>query len=102
MRPFALRAAAGAVLLDVHVTPGASRTRILDEDPWRSALRVAVAAPADKGKANDELVRFLAEALRVPRASISIVRGATSRSKTLAVEGLPLDAVRARLGTGGA
>jgi hypothetical protein len=102
MRVPALRASRGAVLLNVVVTPGASRTKLLDPDPWRPALRIAVAAPADRGKANDELLRFLARALGVPRSAVAIARGATSRSKTVAIAGLPEDAVRARLLRGGA
>jgi len=102
MRATAFRASAGAVLLDVIVTPSASRTRFLRTDAWRPELRIAVAATPTKGKANDELVRFLAESLGVTRSSISIVRGATSRSKTLAIAGVPLETVRTRLVEGGA
>lgn len=65
---------------------------------WRGdALAVKVAAPPVQGKANRELVRFLAEVLAVPRADISIVQGETSRSKTVEVAAISAGQARERL-----
>ena len=79
------RSTAGGWLLDLRVHPGARRAGIVG--PLGEALRVRVTAPADDGKANAELVRFVADWLDVPRSSVRIVRGATSRSKTVEVLG---------------
>ena len=48
-------------------------------------LVVALHAPPDKGRANDELIELLARSLRVPRSAISLLRGDTSRAKTIRI-----------------
>jgi hypothetical protein len=96
----ALREAAGTVLLEVLVTPGAARTRAMGIDPWRHALRIRVAARAESGEANDALVRFLADALAIPRSSVRIASGATSRRKTIALAGIDRTEVERRLSGG--
>lgn len=95
-----VRESRGGVLLDVIVTPRAARSEIRGVDPWRHALQASVAAPPEKGLANAELLRMLAERLRVPAASLRIVVGHTSRRKTVAVLGLTKEAVLARLTPG--
>jgi uncharacterized protein (TIGR00251 family) len=51
-------------------------------------LYLKIAAPPVKGKANHELVRLLADVLGVPKTSITIERGTTSRTKVIAVKGI--------------
>jgi uncharacterized protein (TIGR00251 family) len=51
------------------------------------AVKIALTAPPVDGKANEALIAFLAEALRLPRARIAIVSGLTSRSKQLRITG---------------
>jgi len=58
---------------------------------------VYVIAPPEGGKANEELVAVLAGALGIARSRIAIVRGHTSRSKVVVVEGLSESAVAAAL-----
>jgi uncharacterized protein (TIGR00251 family) len=58
-------------------------------------LRVAVVAPPVDGKANEAVVRALAEALGVPRGAVEIVRGETGRRKTVRVRGVTLAALLA-------
>jgi uncharacterized protein (TIGR00251 family) len=72
-------------VLTLHVQPGARRTEAagLHGD----ALRLRLAAPPVDGKANAELIRFLAEAFDVPRRSVSLISGETSRRKQVAVTG---------------
>jgi uncharacterized protein (TIGR00251 family) len=48
-------------------------------------LRVRLAAPPVDGKANEELIRFVAHELKIPRREITVHRGQTSRRKTLAL-----------------
>ena len=93
----ALRESGGAVLLDVIVVPGAARTEAWDVDPWRHALKVRIAARAEGGAANDELERFLAWRLEVPRSSVMIVSGHTARRKTVRVSGIDRDEFVQRL-----
>jgi len=92
-----LRRSGERLLLDVRVTPGAARSRILGIHD--ASLRVAVQAPPEKGKANQALLRFLAEVLGVPRASLTLTSGETSRRKRIAISKLEEAAVRERLAT---
>jgi len=70
-------------LLSVHAQPGAKRTEI--SGLHGDALKVRVAAPPVEGRANDELVAFVAAALGVPKKSVAVVKGARSRRKTVSV-----------------
>jgi len=74
------------VRLTIHVQPRASRTELagLHGD----ALRVRLAAPPVEGAANEALVRFLAELLRVPRSGVAIASGHSGRRKVVTVLGI--------------
>jgi hypothetical protein len=87
-------------MLDVKVVPGASRSEIAGAQG--EALRVRVAAPPERGRANEELRRVLAAALGVPLREVEVVAGASSPRKTVLVRSLPPDDVVRRLGVGGA
>lgn len=75
----------------VRVVPRASRSEIVGEHA--GALRVRLAAPPVEGAANEELIRILARALKVPRTSIAIIGGSASKLKRVAVNGIPPDAL---------
>lgn len=92
----ALREASGGVLIDVDVRPGATATRITGYNEWRRSVTVDVAAPPERGAANRALEAFLAR-LAGPGARAEVVRGATSRRKTVLVRGPPIDSVRRAL-----
>jgi hypothetical protein len=62
-------------------------------------LMVRVTAPPADGQANAALCKLLAKALRVPRTSVSIVRGETARDKLVRIDGLSAADAHARLGT---
>lgn len=79
----------------LRVKPGARRRRI--EGEHGGALRVAVSAPPEKGRANEEVEEVLADALGVARASVRVIAGLTGRDKSVAIDGLEPDAVRRRL-----
>ena len=69
------------------------------DDPARGeVLCVAVVAPPDRGRANAELCRLLADALGVDRRAVEVVGGSTSRDKTVAVRGAEAHEVARRLG----
>ena len=83
--------------LRLKVTPSASRDAVVG---WQGdVLRVHVRAPAQRGKANDAVLRLLADALGVDRQRLRIVRGETSRQKVLSVDGLEQAEIRTRLGS---
>lgn len=69
--------------LTIRVQPGASRSEVVG--PHGDALRVRVTGTPVDGKANAELVRFLAEHLGVPERAIEITRGHSSRTKVVRV-----------------
>lgn len=69
----------------IRVRPGASRTEVGGSHD--GALVVRVTARAVDGQANAAVVRALAEAFDVPRRAVSVVGGATARSKVVEVEG---------------
>ncbi len=83
------------VLIDVAVVPKASRTRILNV--YDDRLKIQLAAPPVDGKANDALVRFLADTLDMPRVQIEIVGGAASKRKTVRVKKAQLVRVMLKL-----
>lgn len=66
--------------------PRARRTAVAGRHG--DAIRIRLAAPPVDGAANTELVRFLAERLRVPRSAVAIRSGATGRRKTVSVTGV--------------
>lgn len=94
MRPSPGPGGAGT-LLEVKVVPGASRSRVAG--PFGEGVRVQVAAPPEKGRANEELCATLAAALGVRPSDVSVVRGASSPRKTVLVASLPPAEVVRRL-----
>jgi uncharacterized protein len=72
-----------SIVLSLHVQPGAKRTGI--DGTYGEALKVRLAAPPVDGKANAELRRYLADAFGVPVAAVTLVRGETSRQKTVRI-----------------
>jgi uncharacterized protein (TIGR00251 family) len=71
--------------LSVRVHPGARKNGVTGVHG--NSAKIALTAPPIDGKANEALIAFLAEALRLPRARVSLVSGATSRSKILRITG---------------
>jgi len=76
--------AGNALVLTLHVQPGAKRTEVAGTHG--DALKIRLAAPPVDGKANAELLRFLAAAFGVPRRAVTLLRGETSRQKTVRIE----------------
>ncbi len=90
-----LREKNGNLLLRVAARPGASRSAVQGEH--NGALKVAVQAPPEKGKANKALLAFLAKSLGLKKSQLDLAAGHTSREKTVAVTGLDAATLRARL-----
>ena len=83
----------GHVRVDVHVVPRASRSAILGVHDGR--IKVSLDAPPVDGEANAALIAFFAKALKRPKRDVQLVRGDTSRQKTLALRGVSEAEVRA-------
>jgi hypothetical protein len=80
------------VRVHIRLQPRARRERIegvVTEADGRVALKVAVTAPPEDGKANAALVALLGKSWRLPKSAIEIVGGATDRRKTLLLRGDP-------------
>jgi uncharacterized protein (TIGR00251 family) len=84
-------AADGRITLTLHIQPGARKTEFagLHGD----ALKIRLAAPPVDGKANEALVRFVAEALSLPKSAVNLKSGQTSRRKVLEVNGTTAEAI---------
>ena len=77
---------AEGITLRVRVQPRASHAGI--EGIKGDSLRVRLNAPPADGRANAELIELLSKALRIRKTDIEIIRGHTSREKTVAIKGL--------------
>jgi uncharacterized protein (TIGR00251 family) len=96
--PAFLRAQADGVLLSVKLQPRASANEI--GDALGSELRIKVTAPPVDAAANEALVKLLAKQLDCPRNRVELVRGHTSRHKTLKLYGLAPEEVVQKLAKG--
>jgi uncharacterized protein len=86
--------------LRVHVSPGASRTAVSGRHG--EAWKLRVAAPPERGRANEAVVSLLAETLSLPRSSVTLVAGHGARDKVVEVAGLePAEAERRLAAAGG-
>ena len=95
--PGFLRAQADGVLLSVKLQPRASANEI--GDALGNELRIKVTAPPVDAAANEALVKLLAQHLDCPRNRVELVRGHTSRHKTIKLYGLALEDVAKKLAT---
>ncbi len=83
----------GGVCFCVKIVPGSSRTSI--EGLLGGMLKIKVAAPPEKGKANKELTAFLARRLNVRKNDVEITAGHTNPVKTLHIKGVGIADVMA-------
>jgi uncharacterized protein (TIGR00251 family) len=82
-------------VLPVRVQPGARRTGVQGEQA--GALKVAVAAPPQDGRANKALIETLGDALGVRRSQIVLLSGQTRRDKRILVRGVTTTELNARI-----
>ncbi|MFQ3592286.1 MAG: DUF167 domain-containing protein [Gemmataceae bacterium] len=83
------------VLLKVRAQPNARKNTLLGDH--HGALKIAVTAPPEDGKANAALIELLAETLQLRRSDIELLRGSTNRDKTFLLRGQNATTIRARL-----
>ncbi len=82
--------------LTLHVKPHSKEMRMVRE--LDGTLTISVTAPAEKGKANRELVKWIAKKIGVSSSHVRLIAGAHSRIKVLEIDGLADDEVLTRLG----
>jgi uncharacterized protein len=80
---------------EVHLQPGARKSEVAGFKG--DVLYIKVTAAPEKGQANQALIDLLAELLDVAKSNISLIRGATSRSKVISVEGIDAAELKTRL-----
>lgn len=83
-----LEATAEGTIIPVRAQPGAKRNAIVGEHA--GALRVAVTAAPDKGKANQAIAAVLAAAFGLPKSAVQLVSGQISRQKKFLLQGVSL------------
>jgi uncharacterized protein (TIGR00251 family) len=83
------------VTFSVRIHPRAHKNAITGA--LGDALKVSLTAPPVEGKANAACIEFFANLLKVPRSSVTIAAGQTSRNKRIAVAGLTAQQLRDRL-----
>ena len=79
---------AGGVRLALQVTPNAKKSQVIG--PLEDVLKLRLQAQPIEGKANEALIRFLAELLDLPRSRINITHGQTSKKKLVELSGTQL------------
>ena len=85
----------GGVVLTIKVVPGSSRTCIAGN--LGGMLKIKIAAPAEKGKANKSLIDFLAETLGVRKNDVRILSGQTNPVKRIKFLGVTAEQLMSRL-----
>ena len=81
--------------IEVHLQPGARKNEITGFKG--EVLYIKVTAAPEKGQANQALIELLADVLDTAKSSLTLLRGAASRSKVVAVEGMDAADLKARL-----
>jgi len=97
-----LREVAGGVTLAVRAQPGAKKTAIVGVygEGDGAQLKISVQAPPVEGRANEALIAFLVETFGIPKRSVELVSGESSRSKVFLLRGLSAEEARAVVNDG--
>lgn len=90
---------ANGCIVRVRAQPGARRAGIVGEQA--GALKIAVTAAPERGKANQALIEVLCDELGLKRSQVQLLSGETSRDKRLLLVGMKAETLRAALVKGG-
>lgn len=80
---------AEGVVLPIRAQPGARRNQIVGA--WNHALKIAVTAPPDQGKANQAIIDVLVAALKVKKSQVELIAGFASRDKKVLLRGISVE-----------
>lgn len=97
---YPLRETSKGIELFIKATPKAAKNRlgaIVEDGHQRHALKVYVTAPPENNQANQAVLEFIAKQFGLSKSQISLVNGATSREKTLLIEGEIFEAIKAKI-----
>ncbi len=94
MSPYVSESASG-VVIKVQVQTRASRDELVG--PHGDFLKVRITAAPVAGAANKHLLKFLAKQLKIPQSQVSLKSGATSKNKSISIQGISGAEVRERL-----
>jgi uncharacterized protein (TIGR00251 family) len=92
--PSYLTESAAGVIIKVQVQTRASRDEVVG--PHGDTLKVRITAAPVAGAANKHLLKFLAKQLKIPQSHLSLKSGATSKNKSISVQGISGAEVRER------
>ncbi len=76
----------GNLIFNVRVLPKSSKSEIVGEHD--GALKIKIKSPPIDGAANAELIKVLAKFFDVPKSAVEILRGQTSKTKQIKIEGI--------------
>jgi uncharacterized protein len=93
---FAIHESGQGITFAVKVHPRAKKNAITGE--LGDALKVSLTTPPVEGRANEACIEFFAKLLKVPRSSVTIASGQTSRNKVIRVAGISAAELRNRIG----
>ncbi|MCK5071520.1 MAG: YggU family protein [Desulfocapsa sp.] len=85
----------GRLLLRIYVQPRASRNKFVGM--YGDAMKLSITAPPVDGKANAAVISFLASFLKLKKKNIEIRSGLQSRNKTILIDGLSEEKIRAKI-----
>ena len=71
------------IIVQLKIAPNSSKNEILKDD---TGVKVKLTAQPIEGKANKALIEFLSKQFKVPKSSVIIIRGETSKDKTLLIK----------------
>lgn len=80
------------MLIDIHAQPNGKKTEI--QGVHGDRLKIRIHAPPVDGKANEEIISFFSLLVKIPKRNIQIVKGETSREKTVLVQGVSLEQIK--------
>jgi len=92
-----IQESAAGVTFAVKVHPRARKNAITGESG--DALKLSLTSPPVEGRANDACIEFFAKLLKVPRSSVTIASGQSSRNKVIRVAGISVEEIRRHMGT---
>jgi uncharacterized protein len=90
-----LESVSAGTILSVRAQPSARRNALIGLHD--GALRVAISAPPDKGRANQSIEVLLAKTFDLPRSAVELISGQTARQKRFLLKGITTDQVQQKL-----
>lgn len=92
---YGIEATSTGVTIKIYVSPRASSNKVVGAH--NGAIKVSLTAPPVEGAANKALIEFLAKTLSVPKGSVQLMSGETSRNKVVRVSGITAEAALQKL-----